>query len=67
MRIRWITYDMGTEECKLLCRLLRQHMARVERETHNGVGLVLSEAQRADYDTARDMYNQLIKQLSYGD
>lgn len=63
MKINYISYRLGTDEAKLIAKLLRQHINALETAHAAAIGTQMPPAALYEYTMTTDMYNDILKLL----
>lgn len=63
MKINYISYQLGTDEARLLAKLLRQHINVLETAHSASIGTQMPAAALYEYSMTTDMYNDILKLL----
>lgn len=63
MKINYISYNFGTDECRMMVRLLKRHINELEKQHQGPIGCQFGPAEEYEWSMATDMYNDLLKAL----
>lgn len=63
MKINYISYNFGLDECRMMVRLLRRHIGELEKQNQGPIGCQFGPAEEYEWSMATDMYNDLLRML----
>lgn len=63
MKINYISYNFGIDECRMMTRLLQRHIKELEQQHQAPIGYQFGAAEEYEWSMATDMFNDLIRML----
>lgn len=63
MKINYISYNFGIDECRMMTRLLQRHIKELEKQNQGPIGCQFGPAEEYELSMATDMFNDLIRML----